>query len=76
MPTIYKRLINQYKFNYQTAVSAKFDKQHEDNQPLDETELFNLSEIIQNLSESDIDNIDIRSPLEHQSQNQQMNDSG
>ena len=37
---IYARLLNQYKFKYQTVFSARFDKQDEDNQVLDETELF------------------------------------
>ena len=34
---IYPRILNQYKFNYQTVFSARFDKQDEDNQVLDET---------------------------------------
>ena len=38
---IYSRLINQYKFKYQTVSSARFDKQDEYNQVIDETELFN-----------------------------------
>ena len=37
---IYARLMNQSKFRYQTVFSARFDKQNEDNQVLDETELF------------------------------------
>ena len=37
---IYARLINQYKFKYQTVFSASLDKQNEDNQIVDETELF------------------------------------
>ena len=37
---IYARLINQYIFRYQTLFSARFDKQNEDNQVLDETEFF------------------------------------
>ena len=36
----YARLINHYKFKYQTVFSARFDKQDEDNQVVDETELF------------------------------------
>ena len=40
LSVIYARLINQYKFRYQTVFSARFDKQDEDNQVLDETELF------------------------------------
>ena len=36
---IYAKLINQYKFKYQTVFSVTFDKQDEDNQVLAETEL-------------------------------------
>ena len=61
---IYTTLINQYKFNYQTVFSARFDKQVANDQVLDETELFNNSNIIQNLTKSDLDNIDIESPLD------------
>ena len=73
---IYARLINQYKFKYQTVFSATFDKQDEDNQVLDETELFNNLNINHNLTQSDLDNIDIKSPLDDQIQQQQMKDSG
>ena len=73
---IYARLINQYKFKYQTVFSARFDKQNEDNQILDETELFINLNINHNLTQTDIDNIDIKSPLEHQIQQQEMKDSG
>ena len=38
LSVIYARLINQYKFKYQTVFSARFDKQDEDGQLLDETE--------------------------------------
>ena len=30
LAVIYARLINQYKFKYQTVFSARFDKQNED----------------------------------------------
>ena len=73
---IYARLINQYKFRYQTVFSARFDKQNEDNQVLDETELFINLNINHNLTQTDIDEIDIKSPLEHQIQQQEMKDSG
>ena len=36
----YARLINQYEFTYQTVFSARFDKQDEYDQVLDETEFF------------------------------------
>ena len=73
---IYARLINQYKFRYQTVFSARFDKQDENNQVLDETELFNSLNINHNLTESDLDKIDIKSPLEQQIQQQELKDSG
>ena len=76
LAVIYARLINQYKFKYQTVFSARFDKQNEDNQVLDETELFNNLNMNYNIKQSDIDNIDIRSPLEHQIQKQEMKDCG
>ena len=73
---IYARLIYQYTFKYQTVFSARFDKQAEDNQVLDETELFINLNINKNLTESDLDKIDIKSPLEHQKQQQEMKNSG
>ena len=73
---IYARLINQYKFKYQTVFSARFDKQNEDGQLLDEIELFINLNMNYNITQSDIDNIDIKSPLEHQIQKQEMKDSG
>ena len=69
---IYARLKNQYRFKYQTVFSARIDKQDEDNQVLDETELFNKLNINHNLTETDIDNIDIKSPLEHHIQQKEM----
>ena len=36
MATTYARLRNQYKFNYQTVFSARYDGQDEDGQMLDE----------------------------------------
>ena len=73
---IYARLINQYKFKYQTVFSARFDKQDEDGQLLDEIELFINLNMNYNITQIDIDNIDIKSPLEHQIQKHEMKDSG
>ena len=66
LSVIYGRLTNQYLFKYQTVFSARFDKQDEDNQLLDETELFINFNINHNLTQTDIANIDVKSPLEHQ----------
>ena len=76
LAVIYARLINQCKFRYQTVFSARFDKQDENNRVLDETELFINLNINHNLTQSDRDNIDIKSPLDDQIQQQQMKDSG
>ena len=70
------RLINQNKFKNQTVLSARTDKQDEINQVLDETGTFNKLNIIHNLTETDLDNIDVKSPLEHQTQQQTMKDLG
>ena len=72
----YARLKNQYNFRYQTVFSARFDKQNEDNQVLDETELFIILIINNNLTETDLNNINVVSSLEHQIQQQELKDSG
>ena len=51
--TTYARLINQYKYKYQTVFSAKFDKQDKDGQMIDEIELFIYLNINRKLTESD-----------------------
>ena len=73
---IYASLINQYKDKYQTVFSARFDKQDEDIQLLDETLLFINLKINHNLTKTDIDSIDTKSPLEHQIQQHEKKDSG
>ena len=55
---------------------ARFDKQDEDNQLLDESELFINLNINHNLTESDLDKIDVRSPLKYQIKQQEMKHSG
>ena len=76
MCMIYARLINQYKFKYQCVFLARFDKLDEDDNTLDETELFINLNINHNLTESNISKIIIKSPLKSQIQNQEMKDSG
>ena len=61
---------------YQTVFSARIDKQQEENQALDETELFFNLKIYHNLTETDIDKINIEYLLENQTQQQEMKDSG
>ena len=72
----YAKLINQYKFKYHTLFSASFYKINEEDQRNNEIELYINLNINHNLTESDIDNIDVRSQLEHQFQNQEMKESG
>ena len=76
LSVIYARIINQYIFRYQSVFSARFHKRDEDYQLLDETELIINLNFNQNLTQSDFDEIDIRSPLEHQIQQQEMKVSG
>ena len=72
LSVIYARLINQFNFRYQLVFSTRFDKHDEVNQVLDETELFNSLNFNHNLTETDLDNIDVKSPLEHQIQQPEM----
>ena len=77
LSVFYALLMNQYIFKYQTAFSAIFDKQEENIQVKDETELFINLNFNHNLTETAIDNIDIRSQLEHQiEREEQKNQSG
>ena len=58
---IHARFLNQYNLKYQTVLSARFDKQGEGNQILDEIELYINFNNNGNLTESDIDTNDITS---------------
>ena len=73
---IYARLINQYKFKYQTVFSAILDKQDEDGRLLDKTDLFISLIINHKLTQSNLDKINIISPLEFQIQQQELKRSG
>ena len=73
---IYARLINQYKFKYHTLFSASFYKINEEDQRDNHIELYINLKINNNLTESDIDNIDIRCQLEDQIQMQELKESG
>ena len=69
LSVIYARLKNQYKFKHHTLFSASFYKINEEDQRYNHIELFMNLKINNNLTESDIDNIDVRSQLEHQNSN-------
>ena len=76
LSVIYARLKNQNIFKHQTVLSAIFEEQDEDNPVLDETELFINLNINHHLAESDLDNIDVRSPLDQQIQQKETKHSG
>ena len=76
MATIYARIINEYKFKYHILFSASFYKINEEDQRSDEIELFINLNIKNNLRETDNNNIDVRSELEHQIQIQETKESG
>ena len=63
LSVIYARLINQYKFKYHRLFSASFYKINEYDFRDNEIELYINLKINHNLTESDIDNIDVRSQL-------------
>ena len=76
LSVIYAKLINQYKFKYYTLFSASFYIFHEEDQKNNEIELFRNLNINHNLTQSDINIIDVRSQLEHQIQVQDTKESG
>ena len=76
LSVIYARLINQFKFNYHTLFSAIFYKINEEDQRNNEIELYMNLKINHNLTESETDNINVRSQLEHQIQIQETKESG
>ena len=76
LSVIHARLINQYKFIYHTFFSASFYKINEDDQRYNEIELYINLNINHKLTESDIDNIDVTSQLDHQILIQENRESG
>ena len=75
LANINARLLNQYRSRCQTVYSATFDKQNEDDEVLDQNELYLNLDNNRILTESDIDNIDIRSQLEPKIQTRETKDS-
>ena len=74
--TVSARRINLYKFNNLIILSAGFYKRNEEDHRSDKIELFFNLNINQNLTESDINKIDVNSQLEHRNQIQETKDSG
>ena len=76
MAFVYARLLNQNKFKYHIIFSVSFYKIIEEDQRRDEIEFsINLNNN-HNLTESDSDNIDVNSQLEHPLQIQETKESG
>ena len=76
LSVIYAILINQYKFKYHTLFSASFNKINEEDQRYNEIELYINLNINHNVTESDIDSIDVTSQLDHQLLIQENRESG
>ena len=76
LSVIYARLINQYKYEYHTLFSASFYKINEEDQRYNEIEIYMNLKINHSLTESDIDNLDVRSQLELQIQIQDNKEFG
>ena len=74
--TIYGRLINQYKSINHIIFSASFSKDNEEDQRDNETEVFIILIFNHNLIEIDINDIKVKSQLEHQFQIQETKESG
>ena len=76
MAYIYSQFINQYKFKYQLSFMLLFYKFEEDGDIKREAEMTVTLNMTNNLTQSDIDNVDIQWDLEARKQNLEMRDSG
>ena len=74
MFTVFARLINHYKFKYHALFSARFYILDENDEASDEIELNIHLDFVQKLTRTGIDNIEIKSQLKHQFQNQEVKD--
>ena len=76
MDNVHARLTYQHKLEYQTVLSARLDKQNEEYKVLDEIEFHKKLNINRNLTDSDIDNMNVRSLLEQDVLHQETKDWG
>ena len=76
MSVVYARLITSFKYKYPAVISAKFLKQNEDGQMLNEIELYITSNFTHNFSEIDLDNINVKFELEEQIHRRKRKNSG
>ena len=75
MTPIYARFINQYKFKYQLSFMLLFNK-FEDGDIRRETEMTITLSMVNNLTQSEIDNANIQWEVEARKQNLEMKESG
>ena len=76
MTHIYAKFINQYKFKYQLSFMLLFNKFEEDGDIRKEAEMVVNLNMVNNLTQSEIDNVDIQWDLEARKQNLEMRESG
>ena len=76
MAHIYAKFINQYKFKYQLSFMLLFYKYEEDDDIRKEAEMTVTLNMINNLTQSEIDNVDVQWDLEARKQNLEMRESG
>ena len=76
MAHIYARFINQYKFKYQLSFMLLFNKFEEDGDIRRETEMTIILSMVNNLTQSEIDNANIQWEVEARKQNLEMGESG
>ena len=76
MAHIYAKFINQYKFKYQLSFMLLFNKFEEDGDIGKEAEMVVNLSMVNNLTQSEIDNANIQWEVEARKQNLEMKDSG
>ena len=76
MAHIYARFINHYKFKYQLSFMLLFNKFEEDGDIRRETEMTITLSMVNNLTQSEIDNVNIQWEVEARKQNLEMKESG
>ena len=76
MAHIYAKFINQYKFKYQLSFMLLFNNFEEDGDIRKEEEMVVNLNMTNNLTQSEIDNVDFQRDLESRKQNIEMQESG
>ena len=76
MRRIYAKFINQYKFKYQLSFTVFFNKVEEDGDIRREAEMSINLNMINNLTQSEIDNVNVQWDLESRLQNLETKETG